>query len=221
MEPKDQLDEQGEAVVRSPLNTGIQKDNADEVRMRLRRARSRKINIGIFVVTTLLCGGLLVLLWTQLLTPVQSNATQSADPLLGHAAPTFTLPLLKGQNRQKLSLANFKGKPLVINFWSSTCEPCKDEMPLLETQWERIQSKGVAFLGIDVEDTTSDGLSFMQQHGVTYPSVIDSGGSTLVSYGVTYTPETIFVDRTGKVISAVRMEITSQQLQDNLNALLK
>lgn len=220
MEPKDQLDEHGEAVARPQLDAGIQKDNADEVRMRLYHARARKRNMYIFAVTTVLCGGLLILLWSQLLTPVQSNSNQS-DPLLGHAAPTFTLPLLKGQNGQKLSLANFKGKPLVINFWSSTCEPCKDEMPLLETQWERMQSKGVAFLGIDVEDTTSNGLDFMQQHGVTYPSVIDSGGSTLVSYGVTYTPETIFVDRTGKVISAVRMEITSQQLQDNLNALLK
>src|SRR5581483_6401605 len=108
------------------------------------------------------------------------------------------------QGKQQLSLASFKGKAVVINFWSSTCQPCKDEMPLLETQWERVQQQGVVFLGIDVEDTTSDGLAFLKTHGATYTSVIDSGGSTLVSYGVTYTPETIFVDKSGKVISAVR-----------------
>ena len=185
------------------------------------RKRSRKRSILIFAVVSLLNIGLLALLWTQLLTPAQTSSSQNAaDPLIGQAAPAFTLPALNAQNSQKISLADFKGKAVVINFWSSTCQPCKDEMPLLETQWERVQQQGVVFLGIDVEDTSSDGLAFLKQHGATYASVIDGGGSTLVDYGVTYTPETIFIDRTGKVISAVRMEITSQQLQDNLQKLL-
>jgi cytochrome c biogenesis protein CcmG/thiol:disulfide interchange protein DsbE len=206
-EPKEQVSETGEAVVRPPA-----------------RKSSRKRSILIFTVVSLLNVGLLALLWTQLLTPAQPSSSQSAssDPLIGHAAPNFTLTVLNsGQSKQMISLSNFKGKPVVINFWSSTCEPCKDEMPLLETQWERVKSQGVIFLGIDVEDTPGDGLNFLQQHGATYLSVIDSSGGTLVSYGVTYTPETIFIDRSGKVISAVRMEITSQQLQENLQALLR
>lgn len=206
-EPKEQASETGEALVRPPA-----------------RKRSRKRSILIFTVVSLLNVGLLALLWTQLLTPAQQSSSQSTsgDPLIGQAAPSFTLALLNGaQSKQKVSLADFKGKPVVINFWSSTCEPCKDEMPLLETQWERVKSQGVVFLGIDVEDTSSDGLSFLQQHGATYLSVIDSSGQTLVSYGVTYTPETIFINREGKIISAVRMEITSQQLQENLQALLR
>lgn len=187
------------------------------------RRRSRKRSILIFTVVSLLNVALLALLWTQLLTPAQQSNSQGtpADPLPGHTAPNFTLPVLTTQGKQTLSLATLKGKPVVINFWSSTCQPCKDEMPLLESQWERVRSQGVVFLGIDVEDTASDGLSFLQQHGATYTSVIDSSGKTLVDYGVTYTPETIFIDRTGKVVSAVRMEITSQQLQDNLNTLLR
>lgn len=206
-EPKEQVSETGEALVRPPA-----------------RKRSRKRSILIFTVVSLLNIGLLALLWTQLLTPAQQSSSQSAnsDPLIGQAAPGFSLALLNdAQSKQKISLADFKGKPVVINFWSSTCQPCKDEMPLLETQWERVKSQGVIFLGIDVEDTSSDGLSFLQQHGATYLSVIDSSGQTLVSYGVTYTPETIFINREGKVISAVRMEITSQQLQENLQALLR
>lgn len=207
METKDQLLENGEAVVRQET----------------RRRRSRKRSIIIFTVVSLLNVGLLALLWTQLLTPAQQSNSQNtpADPLLGHVAPDFTLPVLATQGKQTLSLASLKGKPVVINFWSSTCQPCNDEMPLLESQWEHVRSQGVVFLGIDVEDTTSDGLHFLQQHGATYTSVIDSSGKTLVDYGVTYTPETIFIDRSGKVVSAVRMEITSQQLQDNLNTLLR
>jgi len=193
---------------------------------------TRKRSIIIFTITSTLCLGLLALLWVQLLTPAQqsqntsqdSNATSSGatttDPLIGQAAPDFTLLSLNGQSNQKISLTNFAGKPVVINFWSSTCAPCNDEAPLLETQWERNQAHGVVFLGIDVEDTNSDGLHFLQQHGVTYTSLIDNSGATLVSYGVTYTPETIFINRAGKVVSAVRMEITSQQLQSGLQTLL-
>lgn len=183
--------------------------------------RSRKRNILIFTVVMLINIGLLALLWTQLLTPAQSGSSQNAsDPLIGQTAPNFTLPALTDKSGQKIALADLKGKAVVINFWSSTCQPCKEEMPLLETQWERVQQQGVVFLGIDVEDTTSDGLAFLKAYGATYPSVIDTGGRTLVDYGVTYTPETIFIDRTGKVIGAVRMQITSQQLQDNLQKLI-
>lgn len=207
-ELKEQVSETGEALVRQPA-----------------RKNTRKRSILIFTVVSLFNIGLLALLWTQLLTPAQQSSSQNAsgDPLIGHAAPNFTLGVLNSsaQGKQKISLADFKGKPVVINFWSSTCQPCKDEMPLLETQWERVKSQGVVFLGIDVEDTSSDGLSFLQQHDATYLSAFDSGGETLVSYGVTYTPETIFINREGKVISAVRMEITSQQLQENLQALLR
>lgn len=205
------------------METGENLSGTGEVVTPAPRKRSRKRSIVIFTIVSLLNVGLLALLWTQLLTPAQQSSSQStaSDPLIGQMAPNFTLTALNGQKSQKISLADFKGHPLVLNFWSSTCQPCKDEMPLLETQWERMKSQGVIFLGIDVEDTRDNGLSFLQQHGATYTSVIDSSGGTLVSYGVTYTPETIFINREGKVISAVRMEITSQQLQDNLRTLLR
>jgi cytochrome c biogenesis protein CcmG/thiol:disulfide interchange protein DsbE len=185
--------------------------------------RSRKRSILIFIIVSLLNAGLLTLLWVQLLTPAQSGNTQGtpADPLLGRQAPGFTLPLLAAGGPSMISLATLRGRPVVINFWSSTCQPCQDEMPLLESQWERVRGQGVVFLGIDVEDTASDGLQFLRQHGATYASVIDTSGQTLVSYGVTYTPETIFLDRNGRVVGAVRMEITSPQLQKNLSQLLR
>lgn len=187
------------------------------------RKNTRKRSIFIFIVVSILNVGLLALLWTQLLTPARQGA-QSATPtdqLIGQTAPNFTLVALKSQGTsQKISLADFKGQPVVINFWSSTCEPCKDEAPLLETQWKNSQARGVIFLGIDVMDRQSDGLQFLQQHGATYPNVIDNSGETLVSYAVTYTPETIFIDRSGKVVAAVRMQITSQQLQSNLQKIL-
>lgn len=191
------------------------------------RKRTRKRSILLFIVISLLNVGLLALLWTQLLTPAQTSTSTAqgtpatTDVLIGAMAPNFTLPDLKSQNGKSISLADFKGQAVVLNFWSSTCAPCNDEAPLLETQWQRVKNQGVIFLGIDVEDTANAGLSFIQQHGATYRNVIDTNGDTLVNYGVTYTPETIFINRAGKVVSAVRMEITSQQLQNGLQTIMR
>lgn len=188
-----------------------------------KRKGSRKRNITIFIVVTLLNIGLLIFLWTQLLTPAKNSAqgqNQTNDPLIGHPAPNFTLDALS-QHSVSISLANFKGKPVVLNVWNSTCGPCVNEAPLLQSQWQRTQSQGVVFIGIDFQDTKSDGLSFLKKYGVTYPNVLDVSGSTAISYGVTGTPETIFIDRQGVVVSRVPYELTEQTLQSNLQLIFR
>ena len=180
---------------------------------------SRKRRITIFIGVSLLNIALLVFLWTQLLTPAQNAAqgqSRANDPLVGHRAPDFTLDALSLHPAASISLASFKGKPVVLNVWNSTCGPCVNEAPLLQSQWQRLQSQGVVFIGIDFQDTKSDGLSFLEKHGITYLNVLDASGSTAISYGVTGTPETIFIDRQGVVISRVPYELTEQTLQSNL-----
>jgi cytochrome c biogenesis protein CcmG, thiol:disulfide interchange protein DsbE len=190
------------------------------------RKGSRKRSITIFAIVSLLNVGLLVFLWTQLLTPAQ-NAAQGRsqagfnDPLVGHPAPNFTLGVLSLHSAAPISLINFKGKPVVLNVWNSTCVPCVSEAALLQSQWQRVQSKGVVFIGIDFQDTKSDGLSFLQKYGITYPNVLDMSGSTAISYGVTGTPETLFIDRQGVVVSRVSSELTEQMLQSNLQLITR
>ncbi len=176
---------------------------------------SRKRSITIFILVSLLNVGLLVFLWMQLLTPAP-NAAQVHDPLIGHPATNFTLDALSLHQAASISLANFKGKPVVLNIWNSTCGPCVNEAPLLQSEWQRVKSQGIVFIGIDFQDTRSDGLSFLQKYGITYPNVLDGSGSTAINYGVTATPETIFIDRQGVVVSRVPLELTEQTLQSNL-----
>lgn len=182
------------------------------------RKSSRRRNITIFIVVSVLNVGLLALLWTQLLTPAQ-NAGQNqtnVDPLIGHPAPNFTLDALSPQAAPAISLASYKGRPVMLNVWSSSCVPCVDEAPLLQAQWQRVKSQGIVFLGIDFQDVKSDGLSFLHKYGVTYLNVLDATGSTAISYGVSATPETIFINRAGIIASRVIGQLTAQTLQSNL-----
>lgn len=191
-----------------------------------KRRDTRKRSITIFIVVSLINVGLLAFLWAQLLTPAQ-NASQNpgqanaSDPLIGHPAPDFTLAVLGPHGAATLTLSSFKGKPVMLNVWNSTCGPCVDEAPLLEKQWQQVKAQGVVFIGIDFQDTKSDGLSFLQKYGITYPNVLDMTGSIAINYGVTGTPESIFINRQGIVVSRVAYELTAQTLQRNLQLITR
>lgn len=145
--------------------------------------------IGAFAGSAAVVGLLLV----AVLHPAQTNGVVP----LGRSAPSFTLPLLHGG---RVSLAAYHGRPLLINFWASWCIPCKQEAPVLERGWQRYGPRGVAFLGIDEQDTRTDALQFEQQYGITYPSAYDASGYQFIDYGVSGFPETFFVTRDGSLL---------------------
>jgi cytochrome c biogenesis protein CcmG/thiol:disulfide interchange protein DsbE len=184
------------------------------------RKPGRRRKVMLFCVVSLVNVGILVLLLTQLLTPASKAVT---DPLVGHPAPNFSLAMLRPQGSQRvLSLADFQGKPVVLNFWASWCAPCKEEMPLLQRAWqqEQAQGKDVVFLGIDFQEAGSDAESFLQLHTITYPVVLDTDGAVAMKYGITGLPQTIFINRHGTVVSKVPGELTSKTLSSNLQAIL-
>jgi cytochrome c biogenesis protein CcmG/thiol:disulfide interchange protein DsbE len=114
------------------------------------------------------------------------------------AAPLF---LLKRLDREgMLSLADLRGKGVVLNFWASWCVPCKDEAPLLEEAWQQHRRRGLVVIGVDAQDFEGDARRFMKRFGITYPVVYDGKGSTLGRYGITGFPETYFVDRQGNLV---------------------
>jgi cytochrome c biogenesis protein CcmG, thiol:disulfide interchange protein DsbE len=97
------------------------------------------------------------------------------------------------------SIQNYRGKPVVVNFFSSTCVPCQTEMPALE-QVHRTAGDKVAFLGLDVQDTAASGQAFVESVGVTWDMGRDPDASILQSLGGTSLPTTVLLDANGKVV---------------------
>ena len=123
---------------------------------------------------------------------------QAHAPKIGGPAPSFTLRKLDGSGT--VALSSLRGKPVVINFWASWCDPCKAEARALEQAWQQYKGKGVVFLGIDYHDVSHDARTFLTRHGVTYTALEDGSGAIGDRYGLTGVPETFFVDRRGRIV---------------------
>jgi len=144
--------------------------------------------------------GLLALLVWQL-------RHQPHAPGVGAVAPGFTLHRLDGPG--KVSLASYRGRPVVLNFWASWCQPCKSEAAVLERDWTSYRNRGVVFLGVDFHDLNSDARRFVSAHELTFPMLEDgSGNVTQGSYGVSQVPETYVLNRQGRVVAHLAGPIT-------------
>jgi len=130
------------------------------------------------------------------------------------AAPLFDLPRLTGGGT--VSLAAYRGKAVVINFWASDCGPCKQEMPRLERAAERWSGKPVAVVGIDVIDSRGAARAFARKHGVTYAIGFDQVGNTVAPYGVIGTPTTFFVDERGLIVKRIEGPVSNTDLDTQI-----
>ena len=112
------------------------------------------------------------------------------------AAPVGALPWLAQTGTG--SLADYKGKVVVLNVWASWCDPCREEMPLLQKTHEKIESQGGVVLGVDTQDASDKAIDFLKRAQATFPSLRDRDRAYGREFGVTGYPETFLIDRKGR-----------------------
>jgi cytochrome c biogenesis protein CcmG/thiol:disulfide interchange protein DsbE len=141
-----------------------------------------------------------ILVWAGLLALLALVAlglmrTQQGSVSVGQRTPDFTLTTFEGE---QLSLADLKGKVILINFWASWCKPCEAEAADLETAWRYYEPRGdVVFLGVDWTDTEPAAKAYLEKFDITYPNGPDLGTRISQSFRITGVPETYIVDRKG------------------------
>jgi thiol-disulfide isomerase/thioredoxin len=132
---------------------------------------------------------------------VGSGGPGPAKPAADPAAPAFSLPVL-GHSGQRISLGDYSGQPLIVNFFASWCDPCKQETPLLASFYRAEHGK-VALVGLDENDVVVNALSFTHDHGVTYPVGWDPGVIAASAYGVAALPQTFFLNARHQIVDRV------------------
>jgi cytochrome c biogenesis protein CcmG/thiol:disulfide interchange protein DsbE len=128
-----------------------------------------------------------------------SGVAKSVDDGKAVAAPKLDLPRLGSTER--LELASYRGKVVVVNFWASWCVDCKLEAKTFENAVKRWEPKGVVFLGVDSQDGSGPAQRYAAKYHMTYPLVHDGEGTEgSQHWGVTGYPETFVVDRQGRIL---------------------
>ncbi len=186
-------------------------------RARRQRCLVRWVSVGVVVVMAGLT------LWGLLISrPASSPVGNGGEPLpdfygrAGQPAPDFTL---RDVSDQAVSLGDFRGKRVLVNFWYAACPGCVEEMAAFEQFYVEEGGRDVVILGVNMVDDVATVLRFMGQLGITYPVVLDREQRVLDLYGVTSTPSSFLIDARGVIRGSVSGPLNREQVRVYLGAL--
>lgn len=151
----------------------------------------------ILISASILAAGL-VWIWLSRI-PNESKPHSSIEaPQVGFLAPDF---VLSGLDYQDISLSDFKGTPVILNFWASWCPPCKAEMPSFEKAYQEFSGSGLKIIAINAtsQDSIADVSFFIEEYGITFPVPLDKTGEVSNDFLVHSLPTTYFIDKDGLI----------------------
>lgn len=147
--------------------------------------------------------------------------SKSEDALaVGEQLPETALPTLDGAENG--SIADYRGKWVLVNVWASWCDPCREEAPALQRFYERHRGAGFELLGVDTQDATDAALAFAEEYGLTYPQLHDgSGDYAKEQLRTTGVPENFLVDPDGEIAYVQRGPVTAEMLETQIAPLIE
>ena len=129
-----------------------------------------------------------------------SKGREESKQADSNTAPSFSVKDIDGN---KVDLADYRGKVVILEFFATWCEPCRISAPDLQSVYERYKSRGLAIIGVAADegsDAAAMARSFVKEYRLSYPVAVD-GGQTMKQYGAYSLPTTVIIDREGKIIN--------------------
>jgi len=146
--------------------------------------------------------------------PGKSAASSDRQPRVSDDRPAldFTLTSLEGS---PVSLSQFSGQPVVINYWATWCPPCRTEMPHLIEAYEQEEGR-IVFLAISVDEPAATVRRFAQEHRIPFTILLDEGGKVASDYGVNGIPVTFFIGRDGEIVVRYVGQMSPRAIEEGL-----
>ena len=139
-------------------------------------------------------------------------------PVSSGSAPTFTLQTFDGQT---IDVATLRGKVVVVNFWASWCEPCKQEAVDLQKFHQDYRDRGLVLVGVDYVDTETEARAYLADYGITYLNGPDLGTRISQAYRIQGVPETYIIGKDGRLVTHIIGPTTHSNLALIVEPLLK
>ena len=150
---------------------------------------------------------------------VQESSTLSLTeaPIVGHLAPDFTLETAVGES---VTLSDYRGQPIVLNFWASWCGPCRVEMPFFEHAQRKYNGQAVV-IGVNQGESGDIVQDFGVRQNISYPLLVDNDNTVNLNYNVNSLPTTIFIDPDGVVQEVVVGIVNQAVLEDRIEGMMR
>jgi len=172
--------------------------------------KSRRGGTTILIIVAVVGVLLLAVFYYGILNPPSQRVSSGS-------APAIVFTTYDGED---IDVAQFRGTPVVVNFWASWCFPCRDEQAELEAAWRQHQGE-VQFLGLSYLDQEPNARAYLADFDVTYPTGPDKGSRIYTEYHVQGVPETFFIDAEGKVQGFHVGPISAAELERRIQSLLQ
>jgi cytochrome c biogenesis protein CcmG, thiol:disulfide interchange protein DsbE len=192
---------------------GLKKRNTRKMKIRSKQGTASRL---------ILSAGLLALFWLLADFAIQPRVSWSQNlpqvgqkpaPAVGAPANDFALKTLDGRS---IGLDALRGKPLMMNFFASWCDPCRDEMPLVNALAAKAAKDGYQVLGIAVEDTRAAVTQYAQEASLVFPIALDLNSTVKRAYRIFGPPATFFIDGQGTIRDLVIGPITVERAREGL-----
>jgi peroxiredoxin len=176
----------------------------------------RRTFVGLAVPLALV-GGALILGARQDFSRIGQGGTRSALPRIGDVAPDL---VAVDRDEEPVTLAQFRGQPVWLNFWGSWCPPCRSEMPAMEAAYEQLHPRGRVILAVSLDEPVAEAVRYADRNGATYTVVADPFRRGTEAYTIANFPTHILIDADGIVRDVVLAELNEEQFIARAAAIL-